>query len=42
MTAGMCEVTDTLGGVVELNQRICTEQVYTRYRRKEDICYVKE
>ena len=33
----MCEVTDTLGGVAEENQRICAEQVYTRYRRKEDM-----
>lgn len=42
MTAEMCEVTDTLGGVAGFIQRICMEQVYTRYRRKEDICYVKE
>jgi hypothetical protein len=41
MTAGMCEVADTLGRVVKnLSWKIrefVTELVYTRYRRKEDI-----
>ena len=36
----MCEVADTLGWVVKTKstiQGICTELVYTRYRRKEDM-----
>ena len=44
MTAEMCEVADTLGFVVQINWNIrefITEQVYTRYRRKEDMENVK-
>jgi len=36
MTAVMCEVVDTPGRVVLQYQVIYTEQVYTRYRRRED------
>ena len=42
MTARICEVTDTLGGVVKPIQRIYMEQVNTRYWRKEDMFDVKK
>ena len=41
----MYEVADTLGGVVKTEfrfQGICTELVYTGYRRKETHEYVKK